>query len=157
MLISINSLEQKHGETYNCKLRVPIRHKRQDDKHNRRPHIYRYSQHVTHQRIVPNALQDRRQESAEPVEQNVLTELDDGAEGELRVAQGEPHLLPGEVLVTHVVSALLVAHAHHPLFLVGEKVGVGGVVGQTEPDEDGADDAEEAFDDVYPSSLVSIV
>jgi hypothetical protein len=40
------------------------------------------------------------------------------------------------------------------VFLVGgEEVGVGGVVGEPEPDEECADEAEQAFDYVYPSSV----
>ncbi|GMF70393.1 unnamed protein product [Aspergillus oryzae] len=88
---------------------------------------------------------------AESVEQNILTELRDGAEGQFGIAQCGPHFVPAELVAAHVSAALFVAHAHHPFFFCSEEVRLCWIVGETEPDQDGADHAEEAFDDVDPS------
>lgn len=133
------------------KATIAIRRPGDAHKDNRRPEVHRHREDVAHQRIIADPLEDGGQERAEPVQQDILAELRDGAEGELGVGDGDAHLGPAELAAAHVGGALGVAHPHHVFLVGGEEVGVGRVVGEPEPDQDGADEAEEAFDDVHPS------
>jgi hypothetical protein len=81
-----------------------------------------------------------------------LTELDETAEKELRITQGDAHLFPAELITSHIFAALLVAHTHHPPLLLVEEVCLSRVVGQTKPDENSAQGTEKAFNDVDPSN-----
>lgn len=76
---------------------------------------------------------------------------------ELGIAHFDPEFVPGEFLRAEVVSRLLVAYLHHPFLLLVEKVCGGRVVGQSEPDPDGHDHTEQAFDDIHPSTKISVL
>lgn len=124
---------EKGKKAYPSKNRKPICHNRNRDKHNRSPNINRHRQHITHERIIPNTLQNPWQKCAEPIQQNILAELRDAAEHELGITQRDAHLCPAEFFTAHIVPALLVADAHHPFVFVVEEVGVCWVVGEAEP------------------------
>jgi hypothetical protein len=66
-----------------------------------------------------------------------LTELNDTTEEEFGVTQCNAHLFPAEIITSHVLATLFVAHPHHPSLFLGKEVCFSWVVGQAEPNKDG--------------------
>ena len=139
------------GATYRCEVGVAIGAEGNGNEDQCSPDVDGHCQDIAHQRVIAHATQDGGQECAEPIEQNVLTELNHSTEEQFRITQCNAHLLPAELVTAHVFATLLIAHPHHPSLLFVEEIGLGGVVWQTKPDEDGTKGAEQAFNDVDPS------
>ena len=100
---------------------------------------------------VAHADDDGGQKSAEAVQQDVLAELDGGAEVQLGVLEADADLVPAELVAAHVLGPLDGAHLHHAALVGGEEVGGGRVVGQAEPDDGRDEEGEDALDDVHPA------
>jgi hypothetical protein len=127
-------LKSAHGSTNRCKLGIPIGAKGNCNKDYCCPDVNWDCQDIAHQRVVAHAPQDGWKESTEPVEEDILTKLNDTTEKQFGITHCNAHLFPAEIVTSHVLATLLIAHPHHPSFFFVEEICFSWVVGQAEPD-----------------------
>jgi hypothetical protein len=122
--------------------------------------------------VVFHSLQNRRQEGAKAIKQDILHELNEATAGmsvphlelvsgllpniELGISKRKANFSPIEFIRSHILLSLGCATLHHLPVLGIEEPSLTRIVGKAEPDSKSAYDAEYSLNNIDPSMLVSL-
>lgn len=138
-------------DTYGSSEFVPVREECKTHERKTSHCIDRDGQVLSLVRVVAHLTDDGRQECAEAVQQDVLTELDEATDVHLRVLNRNLDLCPVEFFAAHVRRPLNLSLAHNLFLFRGEKVRFARVIRQSKPHDNGNHNREDALDNVDPS------